>query len=252
MKLLFTICARAGSKGLKSKNTKDFNGHALVKYTLAAYRLFCKQYRECYEDIQLAVNTDSKILIEQIDKTNTEYIYINREESLSGDVVAKIDVIRDTLIKSEALKKEKFDIVVDLDLTSPIRMESDIKGTIDKVLEDSGADISFSVTESRRSPYFNMVSQKANGYFDRVIQADYVCRQQTPECYDMNASIYAYKRDYLMSDKGINRNAVVWKMRDTAVLDIDSEMDLKLMELLATYFLELPDYQNLKEEVENI
>lgn len=252
MNILFTICARAGSKGLKSKNVRNFCGEPIVNFTLAAYQLFCTVYRENYEDIQLAVNTDSSELVDQINKTKVEYNYIYREEDLAGDEVAKIDVIKDTLLKVESKKNAKYDIVIDLDLTSPLRSLEDIKGTLDSLLDHEEADISFSVTESRRSPYFNMVCEKKGGYFDRVILAEYTCRQQVPVCYDMNASIYAYKREYLITGRTMNRKAVIWKMKDTAVLDIDCESDLKLMEVIANYLFSLGDYKELQEEIKLI
>ena len=44
MNILFTICARAGSKGVKSKNARDFLGYPLVYYTLSVYDGFCRNY----------------------------------------------------------------------------------------------------------------------------------------------------------------------------------------------------------------
>lgn len=236
MNILFTICARAGSKGVKSKNTRTFCGKPLAWYTLSAYLQFCEAYKDQYDSIDLAVNTDSEHLLEQLNELGANYMYIPRKEELAGDVVSKISVIRDTLLAAEEKSGNKYDVTVDLDLTSPFRTVKDVYGTLDAVLQNAGADISFSVTDSRRSPYFNMVCQKENGYFDRVIKADFVARQQVPECYDMNASIYAYRRDYLLSGREGDRTAVIWKMRDTAVLDIDSEEDLELMEVLAEYY----------------
>lgn len=252
MNILFTICARAGSKGLKSKNVLHFCGEPIVNYTLAAYQLFCNKYKTEFESTFLAVNTDSTELIRQLNKTSLDYIYVFREKYLAGDEIAKIDVIKDTLLKVESTKNIKFDVVIDLDLTSPLRNTEDIKGTLDSLLCYKEADISFSVTEARRSPYFNMVCEKKDGYFDRVINAEYVCRQQVPVCYDMNASIYAYTREYLLSDRKGNRKAVIWKMEDTAVLDIDCELDLKLMELIANYFFSIGYYHALRIELKNL
>lgn len=236
MNLLFTICARAGSKGVKSKNTRIFNGQPLAYYTLAAYALFREQFGAQYEQIHLAVNTDSEELIRQMNDTDVEYLYIPREEALAGDVVSKISVIRDTFHKTEASTGVSYDILIDLDLTSPLRTVADIRGTLDAALSDMQCDIAYSVTDSRRSPYFNMVCQKEGGYYNTVLHSTYVSRQQVPECYDMNASIYAYKRDYLLSDRVADRKALIWKMRDTAVLDIDSEEDYELLRLLTDYY----------------
>ena len=39
-KILCTICARGGSKGVKGKNFKLINGKPLIAYTIEKYRLF--------------------------------------------------------------------------------------------------------------------------------------------------------------------------------------------------------------------
>lgn len=245
MNLLFTICARAGSKGVKGKNTRLFCGYPILAYTVAAYELFCKKYGQ-KDHIFMALNTDSELLCQQMELLGTEYIYVRREEELAGDVVSKKDVIKNTLIRCEEKLKQQFDVVVDLDLTSPLRRADDIRGTIDTLLADKNADIAYSVTGARRSPYFNMVSEKENKYFGTVIAAQFSTRQQTPVCYDMNASIYAYSREYLLGERIYERNALIWKMPDTGVLDIDSEEDLELMEVIGKYFFEnKPGYQDV-------
>ena len=43
MKILFTICGRVGSKGIKNKNIKSFVGKQLPLYTLSAIDLFLKK-----------------------------------------------------------------------------------------------------------------------------------------------------------------------------------------------------------------
>lgn len=236
MKVLFTICARAGSKGVKGKNVSMFCGKPLVYYTWKAYCLFKEQYGKKYADIDLAVNTDSEELVRQLDELGAEYIYIKREENLAGDVVSKMDVIKDTLKKTEEKNGKVYDTVMDLDLTSPFRTVKDVEGVLNALLESADADISFSVTDSRRSPYFNMVCKKEDGFYHVVTPSGFVSRQQVPVCYDMNASIYAYRREYLLNGTARDRKSAVWIMRDTAVLDIDSESDKELMEYLAPYF----------------
>ncbi len=250
MNILFTICARAGSKGVKSKNTRLFCGYPLVYYTLSAYQVFAEKYGREYGRIQLAVNTDSDALIEQMEQSGIDYIRIPRKNDLAGDRVAKIDVIRDTLLQMEEKEAIIYETVLDLDLTSPLRTVNDIKGTLEALWQRTDADISYSVTESRRSPYFNIVCEKENGFFNTVIPSGFVARQQAPACYDMNASIYAYGREYLLSGRGDEEcSAVIWKMEDRAVLDIDSEDDYELMGLLEAHYVK-QDAQ-LREVSEN-
>lgn len=244
MNILFTICARAGSKGVKNKNIRNFNGFPLVYYTLAAYKLFLETNKNSFDRIDLAVNTDSVELIEQIKKTKIPFIHIKRKENLAGDFVSKIEVIRDTVKEVEALEagdKQKYQIVIDLDLTSPLRQSNDIYGVVNALLKKSWADLAFSVAESRRSPFFNMVKQDDEKY-TLILDSPYIARQQAPNCYDMNASIYAYKREFLMrstTKRVFDGKAVIYKMVDTAVLDIDSEEDFELLEILARKFYEI-------------
>ena len=44
MKILVTVCGRAGSKGVKSKNTRDFLGYPICYYTISALKLFKENY----------------------------------------------------------------------------------------------------------------------------------------------------------------------------------------------------------------
>ena len=106
-------------------------------------------------------------------------------------------------------------MVVDLDLTSPLRTLRDVEGTINQVIENEKCNYAYSVTDSRRNPYFNMVSRRDNGFFDRVISSSYTARQQVPACFDMNASIYAFSREFLLDMREENRFALIWKMEDS-------------------------------------
>ncbi|HWT73644.1 MAG TPA: acylneuraminate cytidylyltransferase family protein [Mobilitalea sp.] len=245
MNLLFTICARAGSKGVKSKNIRSFLDYPIVYYTLAAYRLFLENNRTKFEVVDIALNTDSDTLLEQVQTTGIPYHYVPRKEELAGDVVSKTDVIKDTLIEMQKKQGIRYDIVIDLDLTSPLRKPYDIKGTLDALLDNQGADVAFSVTDSRRLPFFNMVAEDEEGFYKVLINKGYVSRQQAPKCYDMNASIYAYRNEFISAastKKVFDGKTVAWQMKDTAILDIDSEEDYELMQVLAAYF-----YKNDKE-----
>lgn len=239
MNILFTICARAGSKGVKNKNIRSFLGIPLVYYTLAAYQLYVEKYKNKYKQIDIAVNTDSLALINQINKTNIEYLYIKRKDELSGDTISKPDVIKDTVWQTENIKNIKYDIIVDLDLTSPIRAVGDIYKIIESIVADPNIDVTFSMAHARRTPFFNQVCQKESGFYNTVIQSQYVTRQEAPICYDMNASIYGYKRNFILAKETkrvFDGRAMGVLVKDTAVLDIDGEEDMELMEVLASYF----------------
>lgn len=244
MRVLFTICGRAGSKGIKNKNLKKMKGIPLVYYTLAAIELYCTNHPEVLAEV--ALNTDSDKLSAQVKKQNRirNIRILPRKSELAGDRTAKVDVIRDCYLRccgSSGDKEEKdYDAVVDLDLTSPIRRAEDIENAIDTLLSNPDTELVYSVVEGRRSPYFNMVEEQ-EGYYRKVCASNYTARQQAPRVYELNASIYAYRPAFLkekIEQTILEHRGTVTIMPDYLVLDIDSEEDFERMSYLITYFVE--------------
>ena len=245
MKLLATICARAGSKGVVSKNVREFLEFPICCYTLSAYKLFVERFGARLELTDLAVNTDSRILFGQMDRCSQPYIPVARAEHLAGDTASKIDVIRDTLNQVQRQTGITYDVVLDMDLTSPLRRVDDIWNVIDTLIGTPDAEVAMSVCEARRNPYFNQLALGGDGFYHPVIGSTFVARQQAPVIYDANASLYAYSPSFLLASDAIILKArlAVCQMPDTAVLDIDSENDYALMQVLARHFYETdPSY----------
>lgn len=233
MRILFTVCGRAGSKGIKGKNFKKFLGIPLLYYTFAAINLYQKNHPE--NIVEVALNTDSDEMIELTNKTKLDISIVHRKENLAGDFVAKIDVIADTFKEISAKTNYEFDMVIDCDITSPLRTVKDIENLIKKH-SDGKWDIVYSVTTARRNPYFNIVTVDETGQSRVVIKSDYVARQQAPAVYDMNASLYAYKPAFLKEGKQAkDAFSSVIHMLDTAVLDLDNAGDFELMQVIADY-----------------
>lgn len=234
MNILFTICGRAGSKGFRNKNLKEMNGIPLVYYTLATIKGYADRHPE--HAIAAAVNTDSDSLKQLIRKQEAVQIhYINRKEELAGDIVPKVAVIQDTYRQLSGLDP---DVVIDLDITSPYRSVRDIENIITEYTSDE-YDIVFSVVQARRSPYFNMVEKKSDGYYRKICESSFTARQQAPQSYELNASIYAYNPVFLNGT--IDRTILDYRcgisaMPDYLVLDIDSEEDFEMMQYLHRYY----------------
>lgn len=251
MNILFTICGRAGSKGIKNKNLKDFLQYPLPFYTVSAIDLYKKQNPDCYCDVVL--NTDSSDLIKMFkQRLNFRVDIIERKLSLALDNTPKVMVIYNCLDEMKRRKSINYDIVVDLDITSPLRTVEDVSNLIRKKIE-SNADIVFSVTDSRRNPYFNMVTKTENGY-ERVIWSSFNTRQEAPNIFDMNASLYAYSPEFLESGKGIFEGKCdIIKMLDTAVLDLDYENDFDLMQVIAEHLFEkYIDFKEIRDNIDNL
>lgn len=240
MNILFTLCGRAGSKGVKGKNARDFLDVPLVWYSMANIVLYMEKYAG-EDDIKIVLNTDSEPLKDLVRRVkDVPVTIIHREEGLAGDKVPKVAVILDSLIKAEEAFARKFDMVVDLDITSPLRTIRDVRNAIDRKKKRNDVDVVYSVAPSRRNPYFNMVKEE-NGFFCKAIASNFTTRQEAPVFYDMNASIYAYSPDALRNKEHatfFNSGCDAVVMKDTGILDIDSEEDYELMQVIAKYLFE--------------
>lgn len=256
MNILFTVCGRAGSKGFKNKNLKDFLGKPLIWYSIAAIDLYKKSHTN--QTIDVALNTDSKELIQiATSQKELELFTIERESSLGGDSVPKVAVITDCLERSEKHFNKKYDLVVDLDNTSPLRTVKDIENAINEQIKNPGKyDVVYSVTGARRNPYFNQVEIQDDGYYSTSKKAVFTARQQAPAIYDMNASIYAYSPVALREKEAstfFKSRCGICFMMDTAVLDIDGEEDFELMQILAEYFYKkYPEYGEISSHVKEM
>ncbi len=250
MRILFTICGRAGSKGIKNKNLRWFCGRYLAYYSMSVIDLFLRRHSDIGYDI--VVNSDSQELLSIISNNGLrEVTPIVREEALSGDSIGKIAVVSDCLSKMRDMMNCLYDIVVDLDITSPLRTVEDLEKVI-SVHQSTGADVTTTVATARRNPYFNQVKRTGHGV-RRVIESDFTARQQAPEIYDLNASIYAYNPQYLNTGKGVLEGyCEIVEMYDTGILDLDHENDFVLMELIANYLIKNNDgFRKVYENIPN-
>ncbi|MFK2268408.1 cytidylyltransferase domain-containing protein [Bacteroides fragilis] len=194
MKILITICARGGSKGIPGKNIKPLNGQPLIGYSIAV----AKEFQSVFEGTDIMLSTDSEEIIRVAGVCGLKSDY-KRPEYLANDTVGKIDAIKDLVLYSESKQGQTYDYILDLDVTSPLRNLQDLKIAFDILRSDENAINLFSVSEAGRSPYFNMVEQKENGYYAQVKMPDnnVFTRQSAPQVYDLNASFYFYKRSFL-------------------------------------------------------
>lgn len=182
---------------------------------------------------KLIVSTDNEE-IANISKKHGADAPFMRPPELATDDVGKLPVIQHAVKFCEKEYNMRYDVIVDLDPTSPLRKISDLDNALNKFL-NSNVDILYSVCRARKNPYFNMVELDENGYahLSKPLKNKIVRRQDSPEVYDMNASIYIFNRDFLFDTDSIHSGrAVVYVMDDISSFDIDREIDFRLIEFL--------------------
>ena len=225
MNILCVICARKGSKGIKGKNMIDINGKKLIDLTI-------DHAKNANTFDNIVISTDSKLIQKHAIKNNISCWFL-RPKSLSGDSAPKLDVIRHTLLEAENKLNKKFDFICDLDVTSPLRKIEDIIKAY-KIFIKKNYDILFSVTEANKNPYFNIV-EKNKGKVNLVkrLNRNIFSRQKAPKVYEMNASMYFWKRKSLLLRKTLFGNNVgIYEMPRDRSIDIDDHLDLKMVKYL--------------------
>jgi CMP-N,N'-diacetyllegionaminic acid synthase len=227
MRILITICARGGSKGIPGKNIKLLNGKPLIAYSIEIAKIFSKEY-----NCDIVLSTDSL----SIKKVAAEYGLITdyeRPYELSLDTTGKIETLIDIIKYQENKSFEYYDYIIDLDITSPLRNIVDLESGLQTLMQDEEAFNLYSVSFANRNPYFNMVEKKDNGYFDVVKKGTFYSRQQAPTVFDMNSSFYIYRKSFFETKQitTTTSKSLVYLMPHIC-FDLDHQNDFDYMEYL--------------------
>lgn len=230
MKILITLCARGGSKGIPLKNIKLLNGLPLIGYSVKV----AKAVQKKYPDSILELSTDDDEILNVAKQLGIETEY-KRPEVLGADTAGKVDVIKDLLFYAEKKYYTVFDMVLDLDISSPLRTLQDIEKAIEIFQHNKEALTLFSVNDANKNPYFNMVEENDEGYFSlsKMRSTTTLSRQSAPKVYELNASFYLYRRSFFnMGLNGvITDKSLIYNMNHVC-FDLDHMIDFEFMEFL--------------------
>ncbi len=222
-----SICVRGGSKGIPQKNIKPIAGQPLLLYTL--YQALDSKIFDI-----IAVSSDSPEILD-LARSIPGILCVQRPSELATDHSAKIPAIRHCLLEIEKHLGKKARIAVDLDATSPLRSVEDILSAVQLLEANPECTNVITGTPARRSPYFNLVEETKDGFvqLSKTTNPPIKRRQDAPLCYDMNASIYVWKREVLLNeDAVILPKTKIYQMPEERSYDIDSTLDFKFVEML--------------------
>ena len=228
MNRICTICARGGSKGVKNKNLRIILEKPLIAHSIL-------QARESNLFNTIAVSSDSEEILNVAKKYGAD-IVIKRPEELASDTAAKPPVMKHCVIETEKLTGIEYETIVDIDATAPLRTVEDLIESVKKLEENEHAKNLITGMNARRSPYFNLVEELDNGYVDlsKRLNKSFVRRQDVPKSYDMNASIYVWKRKCFFEGPEIFTDAtLMYEMPEERSIDIDSPLDFEFVSFLA-------------------
>lgn len=233
MEILITICARGGSKGIPGKNIKIINEKPLIYYTLKTANAFKEKHKG---KVDIVLSTDSQ-QIKEVVKRQGLYIETDytRPQELATDTAGKLGVIINVKNFMEQKHLKKYDYVLDMDVTAPLRNVDDLKKALALLEENTQAYNIFSVSPCHRNPYFNMVEEKEDGFYKLCKKGSFLTRQSAPKVFDMNASFYYYKRAFFDNncERVITDRSLVYVVPHLC-FDLDEPIDFEFMSFLLT------------------
>ncbi len=214
---LAIIPARSGSKGIKDKNIKRLNGKPLIYYSI-------KEAKKSKFIDKLIVSTDSKKIKTIALQLGAEAPFL-RPKNLATDKTGMYPVIRHAVDYLEK-KGEKFNIILILQPTSPLRTAIDIDKAVVKLI-NSKADSVVSLCLAEHSPYWMRIIKKDKVH-PFIKSRQYLRRQDLPKVYRMNGAIYVFKRSVLINQKSIlGKDTRPLIMTPENSIDIDTVTDLE-------------------------
>jgi CMP-N-acetylneuraminic acid synthetase len=168
MKAVAFIFARGGSKGLPGKNIRPLSGKPLIAWSIQ-HALVVKRID------RVIVSTDSDEIAETARQYGAEVPFM-RPAELAVDNSPEWLAWRHALNYLKESTGTLPEAMVSVPTTAPLRLPIDIENCLDEY-EKGDADIVITVTDSYRSPYFNMVKTNVmahNSTFEGRVKAVHV------------------------------------------------------------------------------
>jgi CMP-N,N'-diacetyllegionaminic acid synthase len=217
-KILSLIPARAGSKRLLQKNMAVLGGRPLIAWTIEA-SLNSKYITKT------VVSSDSKEILKIAKEYGADFL--KRPGLLANDTASSESVVAHALESIE----EKFNYIVLLQPTSPLRKTEDIDNSFEKLFrENVTALISVCETDNKILKAFK---ENKKGFLEGLSNNKYpfMRRQDLPKTYMSNGAIYIVKvSDFLKNNSFYTDRTISYVMHGDSNLDIDTKDDLKKAE----------------------
>ena len=214
-KILLVILARKGSRRIKSKNIKKFNGKPLVVWTIEQ----ALRFQNLNSQVLLSSDCEKTLKIGQ---RYNQLLTIKRSKNLATRNTTSIEVIKNLI------KKLKFtgDIIL-LQPTSPLRLDIDIKKVISMLMKKKAPVISVSKITHKSSLIIRANKKKKFVPFSK----------KQYDLYYPNGAIFAANSEWLIKNFSFyDSKSFLYIMPEERSVDIDYEYQFKMAEALFKSF----------------
>lgn len=218
--VLAVVPARGGSKGLPLKNLRRVGGRALVERVGDVIRAL--------PEIDRAVVSTDHDEIARVSENAGVAAPFRRPAALSGDRIGDWEVLDHALRTMERIDDRRYDIVLMLQPTSPLRRPGDVRAVLEKLVAgDFDAVWSLTETDMKYHPLKQLVLDADEiQYFDSR-GAIIIARQQLSAVYHRNGVAYALTRACILEQKTILGHRSSGVVLDGNHISIDTEDDIK-------------------------
>lgn len=226
--ILAVIAARGGSKSLPRKNVRVLVGLPLIAHSIL-FAKTCPQIERCI------VSTDDAGIAATAREFGAEVPFL-RPAELARDDTPSLAVVQHALREMEIRDGRRFETVLLLQPTSPVRSPEDVTSAMALLEEDSEAAGVVAVSVPEFNPRYVCVEEK-NGYASAAFprETHYIRRQDVPPVYRINGLLYLWRRDFLLQASAETLFEAPHRMlvipRERAI-DIDDLFDFQVAELL--------------------
>ena len=218
--ILAVVPARGGSKGIKLKNLRPFQGIPLItRVGMVLQKL---------RGVDLSVVSTDHPKIAALGLQSGIHLHIRRPPRLSGDRIGDWQVLTHALLKAESLTGQQFDVVVMLQPTSPLRTPNQVVKTITRLIKKKLDSVwTVSIAPIKYHPLKSLVVDLGNLRFFDPKGKKILARQQLRQTFIRNGIAYAFTRECLLKQKttlGKKSGAIVIQEK---TVNIDTLEDLK-------------------------
>lgn len=223
-KILAIIPARSGSRGLPGKNTRMLCGKPLIAWTII------ESLSSKYLD-KVAVSTDDGHIAMLSKRYKAQAPFI-RPKKLATSSAKVIDVLIHAIGYFENIG-ERYDLIMLLQPTSPLRRACDINGSIELFFKKKAQAI-ISVCQNEHHPWWSNTLETGfsmAGFNKKAIANKN--RQFLPVFYRINGAIYLADTGYLKTKKSfLGKDTFAFIMPQERSVDIDNKLDFDFAQFL--------------------
>ena len=222
-RILVVVPARGGSKGVKHKNIHPLNGRPLIAYT-------ADLVKELPFVDRAVVSTDD----EAIARVATEAglaVPFYRPETIAGDRIGDVDVLRHALLEMEQIDGVVYDVVVMLQPTCPLRRALHVQSCLEKLVRGAWDSVwTVNATDVKYHPLKQLVieSDGSMRLYDSAGR-NIIARQQLKPTFTRNGACYANTRGCLLNQNALlgSRSAAV--LIEETMVSIDTLEDFEIV-----------------------